>query len=66
MTDKQYQNLANDLLDDYCDMYGPEAGVIYLLDKGYTREDILELNFSEDLVDRVIEEERKAHEEDDE
>jgi len=55
-----YKELMNKLLDDRCDLYGSRNTISYLLDDGYTRDDLIELNFDEDDVDLVI----KALEED--
>lgn len=55
-----YKELLNRLLDDRCDLYGARNTISYLLDEGYTRDDLIELDFDEEDVDYVI----KALEED--
>lgn len=55
-----YKELLSSLLDDRCEMYGTHNTISKLIDDGYTREDLIELDFDEDDVDYVI----KALEED--
>ena len=49
-----YKELLNRLLDDRCDLFGTRNTISYLLDEGYTRDDLIELDFDEDEVDFVI------------
>ena len=51
---KNKLSLLNQLLDDRCEMYGIRNTISYLLDDGFTREELLDLRFDEDDVDYVI------------
>lgn len=47
-------NLLDTLLDDYIDWYGIENCIIYLFDRGFTAEEIEELQFDKNDIEKVI------------
>jgi hypothetical protein len=54
-----WERLANDLLDRYCEVENPNEVISWLLAIGYTREELITLKFDEDAVDRIDADYRK-------
>lgn len=53
-----YKKLADDLLNLYIECFGYHNAIVWLIDSGYTKEDICdELGFDEDYYERVKDEE---------
>lgn len=44
-----------DMIDDRIEMYGVRNTISYLLERGFTEQDLLDLRFDEDDVKYVIE-----------
>ena len=44
----------NDMLDEECEMYGVRNRICWLMDRGFTRADCIELKFDEDDVNTVF------------
>ena len=49
-----YKELLDRLLDDRCELFGINNTISYLLDLGFTRDELLELQFEAADVDYVI------------
>ena len=49
-------SLANDTIDDRIDLFGCKETVLYLLDYGFTREELIDMDFDEEEVDKIIKE----------
>ena len=45
----------NDIVDDHCELYGVEWTIEWLLDRDFTKEDLLKMRFDEKDIDAVIE-----------
>lgn len=53
-----YKKLADDLLNLYIECFGHHNAIVWLIDSGYTKENICdELGFDEDYYERVKDEE---------
>ena len=59
MTKKKVLDLLNTLIDDWIDIYGIDDVISHLLYAGATKEDLLELEFDEENIDNVLEEEEE-------
>lgn len=56
MTKKKVLDLLNTLIDDWIDIYDIDDTIKHLIFAGATKEDLLELEFDEEDIDRVLEE----------
>lgn len=48
-----WERLANDLLDRYCEVESPNEVISWLLAIGYSREELITLRFDKEAVDRI-------------
>ena len=48
-----WERLANDLLDRYCEAESPNEVISWLLAIGYSREELITLKFDKEAVDRI-------------
>ena len=61
--EKKLVNYANFTIDNRCEWEGPNRVLPGLLDFGFTKEELIEMNFDEDAIDEAIQELEEEEEE---
>ena len=49
-----YERIANQMIDDYCDLNGARAAIQYLSDIGCSKDDLVEMKFDKTEVEQVL------------
>ena len=54
MTKEKFEMIANELIDERCDGIGVIPTIVFLLDLGLTRADLVELKFDEEDIEEAM------------